>query len=78
MPEAIQRSGLVAVVSFTDSMLPEENIACATESLSFVRGARGIPLGEVPPILLAECYADYVALAALGPYDPDYEKHTGL
>lgn len=71
-------SGLVAVVSFTGSMLPEENIACATESLSFVRGARGIPLGEVPPILLAECYADYVALAALGPYDPDYEKHTGL
>ena len=71
-------AGITAVIDFTGAFLPEENIPCATESLYFRRGMRRIPLRDVPPRLLAECHADYAALAALGPYDPDYEKHAGI
>ena len=69
--------GLSAVLGFTGSWVPEDKIPCATKSLSFTRGDDDyeyeIPLTEVPPVLLAECRADYEALAALGPYDPDWE-----
>ncbi|MDR1449597.1 MAG: DUF4132 domain-containing protein [Propionibacteriaceae bacterium] len=68
---------LTAVLSFTGSYLPEENIACATETLYFTRRNRPVPLADVPGVLLAEAYADYAALAALGPYDPDYAQKTG-
>ena len=68
-------AGLTAVLGFTGSWVPEENIPCATTGLSFKRGDR-VPLSEVPPVLLAECYADYRALAALGPYDSDWEKNA--
>ena len=71
-------AGITAFIDFTGAFLPEENIPCATESLYFRRGMRRIPLRDVPPRLLAECHADYAALAALGPYDPDYEKHAGI
>ena len=39
---------------------------------------RLIPLTEVPPVLLAECYADYRAVAALGPYAPDWWERVKL
>lgn len=65
---------LVAAIEFTGSSVPEENIACATEQLHFRRGRRKVALDQVPAILLAECYADYAALAALGPFDPNYRK----
>ena len=65
--------GLTAVLGFTGACLPEENISCATTSLSFTRRGCPVPLDRVPPVLLAECRADYAALAALGPYDPDWE-----
>lgn len=68
--------GLTAVLEFTGSFVPEENITCATGSLSFRRRNRAVPLAEVPPVLLAECYADYAALAALGPFDPEWEKKS--
>lgn len=72
-------AGLTAVLEFTGNYLPEENIACATIGLSFHgRRHRAIPLSEVPDILLAECYADYAALAALGPFDPDWERKAGI
>lgn len=71
-------AGLTAVIGFSGSYLPEENIACATGTLSFSRGRRPVPLGEVPPVMLAECFADYAALAALGPFDPDHERKAGL
>ena len=48
-------------------------MVCATTSLSFSRRGCPVPLDRVPPVLLAECRADYAALAALGPYDPDWE-----
>ena len=65
--------GLTAVLGFTGSWVPEDKIPCATKGLSFTRRGRPVPLTEVPPVLLAECRADYEALAALGPYDPDWE-----
>ena len=37
-----------------------------------------MPLAEVPPVLLAECYADYRAVAALGSYDPDWRERIRL
>ncbi len=64
---------LTAVLGFTGACLPEEKIPCATTGLSFTRRGRPVPLDRVPPVLLAECRADYAALAALGPYDPDWE-----
>ncbi len=66
--------GLTAVLGFTGSWVPEDKIPCATKGLSFTRRGRPVPLTEVPPVLLAECRADYEALAALGPYDPDWKK----
>ena len=70
--------GLSAVLGFTGSWVPEDKIPCATKGLSFTRGDDDyeyeIPLTEVPPVLLAECRADYEALAALGSYDPDWKK----
>ena len=35
---------------------------------------RTVRLDQVPDVLVAECYADYAAVAALGPYDADYQK----
>ena len=77
--KAFGSAGLTAVLEFTGSYVPEENFACATTALSF-RGARhrAVRLAEVPDILLAECYADYAALAALGPFDPQWEKKAGI
>ena len=65
--------GLTAVLGFTGSWVPEDKMVCATTSLTFTRRGRPVPLDRVPPVLLAECRADYAALAALGPYDPDWE-----
>lgn len=70
-------AGLVAMIEFTGANVPEENMPCATESLYLLRGEQSeqkVPLREVPPVMLAECYADYAAFAALGPFDPDYWK----
>lgn len=71
-------AGLTAHLWFTGSYLPEENIACALKALSFQRKHRNVPLGEVPRVLLAECYADYAAMAKLGPFDPDWERKAQL
>lgn len=83
--------GLEAVVEFTGNGLPEENRTVALRGLSFARGADpavrhdfgggnggGVPLGEVPPVLLSECWSDLRRIAAEGPgFDPDWEKKTG-
>ena len=31
-------------------------------------------LKDVPPVMLAECWADYHAVAAKGAFDPDWEN----
>ena len=76
--KAFTASGVTAVLEFTGSYVPEENFACATIGLSFLGvRRRSVALNQVPDVLLAECYADYAALAALGPFDPDWERKTG-
>ena len=63
------------MLGFTGTRVPEGDRTCAITSLSFTHEGRPVPLTEVPPVLLAECGADYAALADLGPYDPDWRKN---
>ena len=69
---------LTAVLTFSGSFMPEKRVPCATGVLELRRdgGHRAVSLAEVPPVLLAECGADYAALADLGPYDPDWRKNV--
>jgi uncharacterized protein DUF4132/HEAT repeat protein len=76
---------LVAVIEFTGSPLPEENIPAALQELRFARLASGggwhgagIPLGEVPPVMLAESWKAFHLIAAAGTgFDPEWEKKAG-
>jgi hypothetical protein len=76
-----------AVISFTGNSLPEENIRCALQGLFFESmgepgtevsmywNAMPIPLKDVPPVLLSECYNDIRQVAAAGPgFDKDWRK----
>lgn len=65
---------LTAVLNFASVRLPGQNPPSTVIGLAFRRGRREVPLTVVPPVLLAECYADYAALAALGAYDPDWKS----
>jgi len=57
-------AGLIAVLQFSGAELPERDVEVTLESLSFHRpGAGPVPLGEVPPVLLAECHRDVHAVA---------------
>jgi hypothetical protein len=73
-------AGIVAIVEFTGSSLPEENIPAALICLKFektggTRRSRGeAKLGDVPPVLLSECWNDYHAMAAKGAYDPEWQR----
>ncbi|KPJ57823.1 MAG: hypothetical protein AMS16_00690 [Planctomycetes bacterium DG_58] len=74
-----------ALIEFTGSMLPEENIQTALVKLSFAKMlppdagyyARGgeLPLARVPAVLLSECVGDLaeIALAGTG-FDPEWQK----
>jgi hypothetical protein len=69
--------GLTAAIEFTGNQLPETNRTVALTALSFQRGESpfGLPLREVPPVLLSECRNDLASIAAQGSgYDPDWEK----
>ena len=78
--------GLRATIEFSGNGLPEENRNVAMVSLSFSRPSQesqgymgeegsGVPLGDVPSVLLSECYFDYRAAAMDGPgFDADWEK----
>jgi hypothetical protein len=81
---------LEAILEFTGNTLPEENRTVALRTLSLVRtvvvesaldtfdwGARRVALGELPPVLLGECWHDLRQIAAQGAgFDPDWEKTT--
>lgn len=73
-------AGVMVVIEFTGSPLPEENQTSALISLSFrrLRGATaGGPmlLSEVPPVLLAESWRDFHDIADKGAgLDPDWKK----
>jgi hypothetical protein len=76
-------AGLQVRIEFSGNALPEENVPAALKTLSFVRlgaargygGAGNVALGDVPPVLLAEAYGDYHAVAAAcAGFDPDWER----
>ena len=81
--------GLTATVGFTGSPLPEENRTVAITTLHFARKVEGqestwagpdtyVPLGEVPAVLLSECWNDARLAAAEGSgFDPEWEKKSG-
>jgi Domain of unknown function (DUF4132) len=73
--------GIRVAMEFSGNTLPEENVPAALKALSFenmkVRGwsDRTMPLSRVPPVLLAEGYADYLAVAHVcAGFDPEWEK----
>lgn len=80
--------GLQVRIEFSGSALPEENMPAALKTLSFVRlgapggygywsggGSGGLALSKVPPVLLAEAYGDYHAVAAATQgFDPDWQR----
>ncbi|MCC8365619.1 DUF4132 domain-containing protein [Xenorhabdus sp. PB61.4] len=70
-------------IEFSGSYVPEENIPAVLFSLSFSKNhlyyweKNNITLKDVPSILLAESYSDYLKLAesCVG-FDPEWEKKT--
>ena len=73
-------AGLRAQIEFSGSGLPEEQMAAALKTLAFYRLPQSwrdeaVPLVDVPPVLLAEAYADYHAVArSTGGYDAQWES----
>ena len=77
--------GIEAVIQFTGNPLPEENRMVALERLYFMRktspdGPRmtqELALGELPRVLLSECWNDIRMAAADGPgFAEDWQKQT--
>lgn len=73
-------AGVMVVIEFTGSPLPEQNEAGALVSLSF-RRLRGtntggvMALADVPPVLLAESWRDFHDIADKGTgLDPEWKK----
>ncbi|MFC4255643.1 DUF4132 domain-containing protein [Altererythrobacter xixiisoli] len=77
-------AGLIVEIEFTGSPLPEENRPAALQSLGFrklkgqgVGGSYGgkVALGDVPPVLLAECWRDLHDIADKGTgFDAEWNK----
>ncbi|TAI84334.1 DUF4132 domain-containing protein [Pectobacterium versatile] len=70
-------------IGFSGSYVPEENIPAVLFDLSFEKNQQNywdrnnLALQDVPPILLAESYADYLKAAeACSGYDADWESKT--
>nr|WP_315208452.1 DUF4132 domain-containing protein [uncultured Albidiferax sp.] len=73
--------GVRVVLEFSGNCLPEENVAAALKTLHFENSnahrwsGEPLKLQDVPPVLLAEAYADYHAVAAVcAGFDADWEK----
>ncbi len=81
--------GLEVHLGFSGNGLPEENRLIALTHLNFERKSAqespasmttwgrgaGVPLKDVPQVLLSECVGDLRAIAAAGSgFDPDWEK----
>ncbi|TWT87185.1 hypothetical protein Mal64_27230 [Pseudobythopirellula maris] len=79
---------LEAVLGFTGSMLPEEDVAAALTALYFVKTKNDgreqhswrqdkVLLGKVPPVLLSECRYDVEQIASAGTgYDPEWRTKS--
>ncbi|MCL2090472.1 MAG: DUF4132 domain-containing protein [Micrococcales bacterium] len=61
------------VGTFFPEDFPDETPQATFDGLRFCRDNEPLPLREVPPAMIAECWADLVAIAAAGPDldDPD-------
>ena len=79
--------GLDAVIEFSGNGLPEQNRKVALQRLYFARqkpddgsGRREeVPLAELPPVLVAECWNDLRTAAAEGTgFAEDWEKQTEM
>jgi hypothetical protein len=77
--------GIEAHVEFTGNSLPEDNRKVALLALTFMKkshvdeGPNALALGEVPRVLLSECWNDVRVMAADGNgFDPDWQKATEL
>ena len=73
--------GLYVNIYFSGSYLPEENIPAVLFNVNFTDGrgwrSETLEIDKVPPILLAEGYADYMKVAdACSGFDPEWEKKT--
>jgi hypothetical protein len=77
--------GIEAVIEFTGNPLPEQNRTVALQRLYFTRKldhgsgsmSEELPLGELPRVLLTECWNDLRMAAADGPgFAADWEKQT--
>ena len=78
--------GIEVVIEFTGNPLPEENRMVALERLHFTRkvpdagryaAGEELSLGELPRVLLSECWNDIRMAAADGPgFAEDWEKQT--
>ena len=68
--------GITATIFHSGSHAVDENNPVALKELRFGKlGQRGVfRLQDVPPVMLAECWADYHAVAAKGAFDPEWEK----
>lgn len=72
-------AGLRVVIHFSGNALPEDNLPAALTRLSFERLSgpwkqRAVAPAQVPAVLLAEAYNDYLAVAAHGAFDADWER----
>ena len=84
--KAFRSEGIEAVIEFTGSYVPEEDLQAALRELYFVPLKPGehegswwnpnkVKLGKVPPVLVSECYNDVKDIAAEGSgFDPEWEK----
>jgi HEAT repeat protein len=78
--------GLEAVINFTGSMLPEQEMPASLMSLEFHRVSKessggfwgqGLALGKIPPVLLSEAYNDMKRIAAEGSgHDPKWKDKS--
>ncbi|PUB26928.1 PBS lyase HEAT-like repeat-containing protein [Promicromonospora sp. AC04] len=71
--------GVVVEIGFTGSpYMPREKVTAAVTELTFRRAGRpgSVPLADLPAVLLAVSYQDYVAVARAGQFDPDWEKKS--
>jgi hypothetical protein len=74
-------AGIIALIEFSGSPLPESNAPAALHVLTFreLRGnghhGRQLRLDDVPPVLLAEAWQDLHDIAAKGSgFDPEWQK----
>ena len=59
--------GLRSVIDLDGADAWDEGQTTTTGTLTLRRAGRPVPLDQVPPVLLAECYADYRAVAGTAP-----------